>query len=149
MLVGREPAERPGDAALAEPAHPGVQLPHEVLQGRAGPVGGVEGLLLEQAEEPIGAGVVAARPLARHAAGQPVRLADGDPARPAVAAAAVAALARAVVVPGAAGYLKETGNRRRRQTGRPPQSLAELAPAPHRGRKGVRASPFLGRPTPP
>lgn len=50
--------------------------------------------------------------------------------------------AGAVVVPGAAGYLKETGNRRRRQTGRQPQSLSELAPAPHRGRKGVRASPF-------
>ena len=48
--------------------------------------------------------------------------------------------AGAVVVPGAAGYLKETGNRRRRQTGRQPQSLSELAPAPHRGRKGVRAS---------
>ena len=47
-----------------------------------------------------------------------------------------------VVVPGAAGYLKETDNLGRRQTGRPPQSLSELAPAPHRGRKGVRAFPF-------
>ena len=54
------------------------------------PVPRVEELLLEQAEEALGAGVVAAHALARHAPGQPVRLADRDPPRPAVVAAAVA-----------------------------------------------------------
>lgn len=68
MLVGREPAERLGYAVRAEPAYPGVALRHELADALSVPR--MEGLLLEQAEEALGAGVVAARPLAGHAAGE-------------------------------------------------------------------------------
>ena len=47
MLVGREPAERLGYAARAEPAHPGVELGHEPRDPDALPVPRVEELLLE------------------------------------------------------------------------------------------------------
>lgn len=68
--------------ALPEPAHPAVRLPHEVLTGDPRPVGEVEELLLEQAEEPHRTGVVPAHPLAGHAAAEASVLADGYPARP-------------------------------------------------------------------
>lgn len=298
MLVWGQPAQPLRDPARPEPLHPAVQLVHELPDRGAAPVAGVVELPLEQAEEPLGAGVVAAHALARHAAGQAVGLAYRDPTRPAVVPApvavhrrglarrerrarvlearvrelrgraqaprpadrpaveavdhraqvdlraggvrhlgdvgdpqlvgavgreavravgaqrevgrrgrrlagvaappaaapppgrqpelahhaahdllghadplaaqlgphgavaapaaplerlpdgaadalvAVAALAREVVVVGAPGDVKETGNRRRRQTGGLPQSPGEPAPAPHRGRKGVRACPF-------
>lgn len=80
MLLGRATSGRLGDAALPEPAHPAVQLPHEVLPGDSRPVGGVEELLLDRAEEPLRAGVVAAHPLTGHAAAEAGTLADGYPA---------------------------------------------------------------------
>lgn len=89
MLVGGEPPERLRDPALAVPAHPAVELGHEVPQRPAPPVPAVEELALEQPEEALGAGVVAAAPLARHAARQPVQPAYPGPAPAAVVAAAV------------------------------------------------------------
>ena len=89
MLVGREPAERLRDAPLAEPPEPAVEGGHEVPQRPPAPVPAVEELALQQAEEALGAGVVAAGALARHAARQAVALAYRAPAGPAVVAAAV------------------------------------------------------------
>lgn len=74
--VGGEPVLGLRGPALPEPAQPAAELGHEVPQRPAAPVARVEELALEQAEEPLGPGVVAARALARHAAGQAVP-ADG------------------------------------------------------------------------
>lgn len=89
MLVGGEPALGLRGPALPEPAQPAVELGHEVPQRPAASVARVEELALEQAEEPLGSGVVAARAPARHAAGQAVSSARGHPAGPAVVEAAV------------------------------------------------------------
>lgn len=94
MLVGREPAERLRDAPRAEPPHPLVEGRRELTHPDPGPVPAAEELLLQQAEEALGAGVVAAPALARHAAGQAGGLAYRDPPRPAVVAAPVLPSAR-------------------------------------------------------
>lgn len=70
MLVGREPAERLRDAPRAEPPHPLVEGRRELARPDPGPVPTAEELLPQQAEKALGAGVVAAPALARHAAGQ-------------------------------------------------------------------------------
>lgn len=81
MLVGREPAERLRDAPRVEPPHLLVEGRRELGRPDPGPVPAVEELLLQQAEEALGAGVVAAPALARHAAGQAGGLAYRDPPR--------------------------------------------------------------------
>lgn len=60
VLVGREPAERLGDAPRAEPPHPLVEGRRELARPDPGPVPAVEELPPQQAEEALGAGVVAA-----------------------------------------------------------------------------------------
>ena len=87
MLVGREPAEHRRDAPRAESPNPLVESRRELARPDPVPVLAVEELLLQQAEEALGAGVVAAPALARHAAGQAGGLAYRDPPRSAVVAA--------------------------------------------------------------
>lgn len=81
MLAGREPAERLRDAPRAEPPHPLVEGRRELARPDPGPVPTAEELLPQQAGEALGAGVVAAPALARHAAGQAGGLAYRDPPR--------------------------------------------------------------------
>lgn len=69
VLVGREPAERLRDAPRAEPPHPLVEGRRGLARPDPGPVPAAEELLLQQAEEALGAGVVVAPDLARRAAG--------------------------------------------------------------------------------
>ena len=88
-LVGREPAQGPRAAPLAEPAHPAAELGHEVAPRPPRPVPRVEHLALEGPEEPLHARVVASPAPARHAPDQAVALARGHPPRPAVVPAAV------------------------------------------------------------
>lgn len=63
VLVHRPPAERHLRPPRAVPLHPAVQLGDEVLGRHAVPAPATEELVLEQAEEALGTGVVAARPL--------------------------------------------------------------------------------------
>ena len=60
VLVHRPPAERHLRPPRAVPLHPAVQLDDEVLGRHAVPAAAAEELVLEQAEEALGAGVVAA-----------------------------------------------------------------------------------------
>ena len=89
VLVRGHPPQRLRDPAGPEPRQPRVERGHEPLGGHPGSVACAEELLLEQVEEPLGAGVVAAHALPRHAADEAGALAYGDPARPAVVPAAV------------------------------------------------------------
>lgn len=72
-----------------EPPYPAAELHHEVAERPAPPVARVEELALEQAEEPLDPGVVTARALARHAAGETVLAAQRHPAGPPVVATPV------------------------------------------------------------
>lgn len=79
VLVGGEPPQRLRGPALPVPAHPAVELGHEVAQAPGPPVPAVEELALQQPEEALGARVVAAVALARHAPGDELASATSGP----------------------------------------------------------------------
>lgn len=108
-LVARAPALaealRP---AQDVPAHVVVELGAELVARDARPLAGVEELLLEGAEEALGARVVRARPLARHRPRGARRVAEPPPRARAVAGAAVGVDDG----PGALGLEREGGGER-------------------------------------
>lgn len=90
VLVRAHPAERLLEAVLVIVAQIRLEPLDELLRRDPRPVPVVEELVLEPSEEPLAGRVVRRAPLLRHRAHDPVLVADLDPSRPAVVAAAVA-----------------------------------------------------------
>ena len=84
VLVGAHPPQRVLETPLAVVLEVLAEPLLELARGDPAPVPMVEELVLQPAEEALAGRVVRAAPLRRHAPGQPVLLADRDPARPAV-----------------------------------------------------------------